>query len=323
MQICGPHGSWSSSCTTGRCALEFLQMGVAAFVWVGADPHAERVCRHAGLDVSMVKGDEESLASSLQSIRLSHPYAKWVIGFSDVCPSVKEPEFGHSRCNIRAHSSPCVDTWISLLRDKTDVALLIAIGFGGFLRTMEALTLQRFQITAHISFILLTTKTGKRTGETQSVIVDDPLLVSIINRLLCLLCPKNFLWQRSPILIGTNMLLNFQRSAQLACARCLSRITTEREKAIYILGVFPLMPISAVRALGVSLLLISKDFGGSCPCMVFLFCFCFWSPLHSFGFSCPWCLAISTDSCPQYLNLWAHVVYGESFLEFLILSRSW
>ena len=75
----------------------------------------------------------------------------------------------------------------------TDVALLIAIGFGGILRTMEALTLQRFQITAHNSFSLLTlpaTKTGKRTGETQSVVVDDPLLVSIINCLLCLLCPS-------------------------------------------------------------------------------------------------------------------------------------
>ena len=77
---------------------------------------ARRVCRHA--DVSMVKGDEESLASSLQSIRFSHPCVKWVTVFSGVCPSVKEPEFGHSRCNFRAHSSPCVDTCISLLRDK-------------------------------------------------------------------------------------------------------------------------------------------------------------------------------------------------------------
>ena len=71
----------------------------------------------------------------------------------------------------------------ALAWNLTDVALLIAVGFGGFLRTMEALTLQRFQITAHNSFILLTlpaTKTGKRTGETRSVIVDDPLLVSII-----------------------------------------------------------------------------------------------------------------------------------------------
>ena len=81
------------------------------------------------------------------------------------------------------------------------MALLIAIGFGAFLRTMEALTLQRSQITAHKSVILLTppaTKTGKRTGETQSVIVDDTLLVSIINRLLCQLCPKNLLLLTSP-----------------------------------------------------------------------------------------------------------------------------
>ena len=27
--------------------------------------------------------------------------------------------------------------------------------------------------------------------------------------------------------------------------------------------------------------------------MVFLFCFCFWSPLHVFVGSCPWCLALS------------------------------
>ena len=59
----------------------------------------------------------------------------------------------------------------SLAWNLTDVAVLVAIGYGGFLRTMEALTLQRHQITAHISCILLTlpiTKTGKRTGETQS-----------------------------------------------------------------------------------------------------------------------------------------------------------
>ena len=86
------------------------------------------------------------------------------------------------------------------------MALLIAIGCGGFLRTMEALTLQRFQITAHNNCVLLTlpaTKTGKLTGETQSVIIDDPLLVSIINRLLCLLCLKDHRLQRSPLSFRT------------------------------------------------------------------------------------------------------------------------
>ena len=57
--------------------------------------------------------------------------------------------------------------------------------------TMEALTLQRHQITSHGTCILVTlpiTKTGQRTGEIQSVILDDLILVSIITRLLCLLC---------------------------------------------------------------------------------------------------------------------------------------
>ena len=83
----------------------------------------------------------------------------------------------------------------------TDVAVLIAIGHGGFLRTMEALTLQRSQITARSSCVLLTLpipKTGKRTGAPQSVIIDDLLLVSIINRLLCMLSPSDYLLQRSP-----------------------------------------------------------------------------------------------------------------------------
>ena len=89
----------------------------------------------------------------------------------------------------------------ALACNLTDVAVLIAIGYGGFLRTMEALTLQRSQITAHSSCVLSTlpiTKTGKRTGETQSVIIDDLLLVFIINRLWCMLSPSDYLLQRSP-----------------------------------------------------------------------------------------------------------------------------
>ena len=41
------------------------------------------------------------------------------------------------------------------------------------------------------------TKTGKRAGETQSVIIDDLLLVSIINRLLCMLSRIDYMLQRS------------------------------------------------------------------------------------------------------------------------------
>ena len=39
---------------------------------------------------------------------------------------------------------------------------------------------------------------SKCTGETQSVIIDDLLLVSIINRLLCMLSPSDHLLQRYP-----------------------------------------------------------------------------------------------------------------------------
>ena len=88
----------------------------------------------------------------------------------------------------------------ALAWNLTVVAVLIAIGYGGFLRTMEALTLQRHQTTAHGTCILVTlptTKTGKRTGEIESVILDDLMLVSIITRLLCLLCPSDHLLQRS------------------------------------------------------------------------------------------------------------------------------
>ena len=40
------------------------------------------------------------------------------------------------------------------LQAPPDVAVLIAIGYGGFLRTMEALTLQRSEITEHRSRVL-------------------------------------------------------------------------------------------------------------------------------------------------------------------------
>ena len=41
----------------------------------------------------------------------------------------------------------------TLAWNLTDVAVLIAIGYGGFLRTMEALTLQRSHITANSSCV--------------------------------------------------------------------------------------------------------------------------------------------------------------------------
>ena len=44
----------------GRRAMELLQSGVAAFVLIGTDPHAERICRHGWPDVLVLSGDEKS-----------------------------------------------------------------------------------------------------------------------------------------------------------------------------------------------------------------------------------------------------------------------
>ena len=100
-----------------------------------------------------------------------------------------------------AHLANCFVLMATALAwNLTDVAVLIAIGYGGFVRTMEALTLQRSQITAHSSCVLLTLpipKTGERTGKTQSVSIDDLLLVFIIIRWLCMLSPSDYLLQRS------------------------------------------------------------------------------------------------------------------------------
>ena len=68
-----------------------------------------------------------------------------------------------------------------------DVTVLIAVAFGGLLRTVETLTLQRHHLTVHSTCALITlpsAKTGKRTGETQSVIVEDGILVLTIDRLM-------------------------------------------------------------------------------------------------------------------------------------------
>ena len=45
-----------------RRATELLQLGIAAFVWSGTDPHAKRICRHVWPDVLVLNGDEEFLA---------------------------------------------------------------------------------------------------------------------------------------------------------------------------------------------------------------------------------------------------------------------
>ena len=74
-----------------RRAIELRQLGIAAFVWIGTDPHAKRICRHACPDVLVLSKDEESLASAVFSIRSSHPYVTWVIIFAGCSTSGTEP----------------------------------------------------------------------------------------------------------------------------------------------------------------------------------------------------------------------------------------
>ena len=57
----------------------------------------------------------------------------------------------------------------ALARNLTGVAALVAIGYGGFLRTMEVLTRQRHQITAHSSCNLLTLPITKTTSKLKTL----------------------------------------------------------------------------------------------------------------------------------------------------------
>ena len=73
-----------------RRAIELLQLEIAAFVWIGTDPHSKRICRHAWPDVLVLKGDEESLASAERS--QCDPVIlmfKWVIIFAGCSTSEK------------------------------------------------------------------------------------------------------------------------------------------------------------------------------------------------------------------------------------------
>ena len=66
----------------GRRALELLHLGVAAFVWIGADRHAERICRHAWPDLKVLSGDEKSLTTAVLPVRSSHPHVRRVVIFA-------------------------------------------------------------------------------------------------------------------------------------------------------------------------------------------------------------------------------------------------
>ena len=80
----------SQSHGVGGWHLLLFRSGVAALIWIDTDPHAERICRRAWPDVSVIKGDEESLPSIVHSTRFSHHYVKWVYVFSGGCSTAKK-----------------------------------------------------------------------------------------------------------------------------------------------------------------------------------------------------------------------------------------
>ena len=102
----------------GRRTMELLRLGVAAFIWVGTDPHAERICRHAWRDVSVLKGDEESQSITVQSTRSSHPYVQWVFVFSGCCFSGKKSLFCQKQNDLKADPSTVARLCVSLIHEK-------------------------------------------------------------------------------------------------------------------------------------------------------------------------------------------------------------
>ena len=91
--------------------------GVAAFIWIGTDPHPERICRHAWPDVSVLKGDEESLSITVQSTRFSHPYVQWVFVFSGCCSSGKTSLFCQKQNGLEAGPSTAARLCLSLIHN--------------------------------------------------------------------------------------------------------------------------------------------------------------------------------------------------------------
>ena len=96
--------------------MELFRLGVAAFIWIGTDPHAER--RHAWPDVSVLKGDEEPLSITVQSTRFSHPYVQWVFVFSGCCSSGKKSLFCQKQNDLEADPSTVAQLCVSLIHDK-------------------------------------------------------------------------------------------------------------------------------------------------------------------------------------------------------------
>ncbi|CAK0904679.1 unnamed protein product, partial [Prorocentrum cordatum] len=77
---------------------------------------------------------------------------------------------------------------------RNDIAVLLVLGFAGFLRTTEMLTLRQWQIAidearAKIVIILPITKSGLRFHRQESVVIDDPSVVQLASFLLRHLSP--------------------------------------------------------------------------------------------------------------------------------------
>ena len=109
----------------GRRALELLHFEVAAFVWIGADRHAERMCRHAWPEVIVLSGDEKSLATAVPSVRSSHPHVQWVVIFAGRPMSEKGSLnlVGRTEGMRMTRQLLCVSVWLSSLTNGPQFTL--------------------------------------------------------------------------------------------------------------------------------------------------------------------------------------------------------
>ena len=78
---------------------------------------------------------------------------------------------------------------------RNDLAALLVLGFAGFLRTTEMITLRRWQVaideaSARIIIILPITKSGLRFHTQESVVIDDGTVVRLLSYLLRHLAPE-------------------------------------------------------------------------------------------------------------------------------------
>ena len=114
---------WSSSAST--LILEPVVTPWNSSVWVWRHSfglaltlmQSEFVATH-GRDVSVIKGDEETLSSIVHSTRFSHPYVKWVFVFSGCCSSAKKSLLCQKQNDPEADPSSVAQLCVSLINDK-------------------------------------------------------------------------------------------------------------------------------------------------------------------------------------------------------------